>query len=52
MSGITYARRVELKILNDVYLKLINLYKDAKTSYIYNTNIRDSNLFKDGIHLL
>ena len=52
-SGITYSYRlVELKILDDVHMKLVEFCKDAKAFYINNTNIRDSHLFKDGIDLL
>lgn len=50
MSKITYTRQFELKVLDDVYMKVVNLLQDLRAFQIDNTNIRDFNLFQDVIH--
>ena len=52
LSGIVYIKRIALQILNDIHDRLISLCKRLEINYIDNRNIRETHLFKDGLHLL
>ena len=52
LSGIVYIKRVALQILNDIHDRLVSLCKRLEINYIDNRNIRETHLFKDGLHLL
>ena len=51
-SGITYTKRIAWQILDDVHERLVSLCKRLEIIYIHNRNIRETHLFKDGLHLL
>ena len=52
LSGIVYTKRIAWQILNDVHDRLVSLCKSLEINYIDNRNIRETHLFKDGLHLL
>ena len=52
LSGIVYTKRIARQILNDVYDRLVSLCKRLEINYTDNRNIRETHLFKDGLHLL
>ena len=52
LSGIVYIKRIALQILNDIHDRLISLCKRLEINYIDNRNIRETHLFKDGLHLI
>ena len=46
ISEITNTRKVEMRMLNDIHMKLVNLNKRIKKFYVSNTNMRVSHPFK------
>ena len=52
ISEITNTRKVEMRMLNDIHMKLVNLNKRIKKFYVSNTNMRVSHPFKEGIHVV
>ena len=52
LSGVVHTRRIAWQILNDVHDRLVSLCKRLEINYIENRNIRETHLFKDGLHLL
>ena len=51
LSGIVYVKRIALQILNDIHDRLVSLCKRLGINYTDNRNIRETHLFKDGLHL-
>ena len=50
LSGIVCTKRIAWQILNDVHDWLVSLCKRLEINYIHNRNIRETHLFKDGLH--
>lgn len=46
ISEITNTRKVEMRMLNDIHMKLVNLNKRIKKFYVSDTNMRVSHPFK------
>ena len=52
LSGIVYTKRIVWQIFDDVHDRLVSLCERLEINYIDNRNIRETHLFKDGLHLL
>ena len=52
LSGIAYTKRIAWQILDDVHERLVSLCNRLETNHIDNRNIRETHLFKVGLHLL
>ena len=51
-SGLVYTKKINIKILEDIYKKLISVFKEMHVHFIDKRIVRRFNLFKDGLHLL
>ena len=52
ISRSVYTKRLITEFLEDVHLKLVNVYKEMQVHFIDNRNITGFYLFRDGLYLL
>ena len=51
VSGLVYATRFDVSLLQKVHVLILDFYTENRFIYIDNRNIGSDSLYKDGLHL-